>query len=60
MSKKKDLGPWHIVSRSLGTFAGPFSTELDCVMARNIAGPDWANGIDMDKATFDTWLMEKR
>lgn len=57
MSKKKN--PWHIVSRTRGTFTGPFSTELDCVLARYIAGPDWANGIDMDKATFDVWLKKQ-
>jgi hypothetical protein len=57
VSKKKTPDPWHIVSRTLGKFAGPFSTELDCVFARSIATPDWSTGTDMDKARFDAWLL---
>jgi hypothetical protein len=57
---KKDIGPWHIVSRTLGKFAGPFSTQMDCMMARTIATPDWATGIEMNKADFDKWLKGPR
>lgn len=49
-------GPWHIVNRVDGKHAGPFTTELDCVMARSIGRPSWANAIDMDAATFERHL----
>lgn len=51
-----NTGPWHIVSRVTGKHLGPFSTEMDCVLARAMGHPDWASGIDMDRATFDRHL----
>lgn len=54
--KQNDPGPWHIVSRVSGKHAGPFTAELDCVMARSIATPDWSTGIAMDRETFDRHL----
>lgn len=62
MTKKDEnthgKGPWHIVNRMSGKHIGPFTTELDCWFARSIATPDWATGIDMDKATFDEHLAD--
>jgi hypothetical protein len=58
-TKKKPArnpGPWHIVNRLTGKHHGPFSSELDCVMARAIATPDWSTGIDMDREAFDRHL----
>jgi hypothetical protein len=49
-------GPWHIVSRVTGLHMGPFSTELDCAMARTIATLEWKTAIDMDRETFDRHL----
>jgi hypothetical protein len=54
--EQKNRGPWHIVSRVTGKHHGPFNTELDCVMARAIATPDWSTGIDMDSEAFDRHL----
>jgi len=59
MAKKKQAdnrGPWHIVNRMTGKHHGPFSTEWDCAMARAIATPDWATGIDMDNEAFTRHL----
>jgi hypothetical protein len=53
-------GPWHIVSRSTGLHVGPFTTELDCVMARSIARNDWQDGMDMDREAFDKHLWDDR
>lgn len=59
-SPRSDRGPWHIVSRVSGKHIGPFSTELDCSLARAIATPDWATGIDMDRDAFDRHLAAGR
>lgn len=45
-------GPWHIVSRVSGKHLGPFSTALDCALARSVAGPEWVSGTDMDRVAF--------
>lgn len=51
-----DRGPWHLVSRSTGRHAGPFSTELDCVFARSIAREEFTNSVAMDDSTFTAHL----
>lgn len=57
MAEKR--GPWHIVSRHTGRHAGPFTTELDCAMARSIATDEWRDGIDMDDKAFTMHLAEQ-
>jgi hypothetical protein len=54
MAEKR--GPWHIVSRTSGKHAGPFTTELDCVMARSIARDEFRDGTDMDDYQFNLHL----
>jgi hypothetical protein len=51
---------WHIVNRLTGQHIGPFSTELDCALARSIAGPGWANGIDMNRKAFNKHLKQQQ
>lgn len=51
-----DRGPWHLVSRMTGRHHGPFTTEVDCVMARAVATPDWSTARALDRVAFEAWL----
>lgn len=58
--KMKDTdGPWHIVARLSKRHAGPFTTEVDAAMARQIAGAEFRDGTLMDAAQFIRWRADR-
>lgn len=53
--------PYHIVNALSHKHLGPFSSELDCVLARTIDvfGLGWLTAEVMDKDQFDAHLDRK-
>lgn len=51
-------GPYHIVNTFSGKHVGPFTTELDCLMAKSIATPDWTNGKVLNQKDFEEHMRE--
>lgn len=56
--KKERRGPFHIVNALTGKHIGPFTTETDCILARNMASlsSGWATGKIMDDNEFEQHL----
>ena len=62
MNKKESLsyppgGPWHIVNKIVGKHLGPFSTQLDGILARTLADDmSWRTAEVMNHKKFQDWL----
>lgn len=56
---KKSKGPYHLVNHTIDRHLGPFTEELDCLMVKQIAPPNWANAAIMDHKAFRKWLDKK-
>ena len=54
------IPPFHLVSSMSGKHVGPFSAYTDALLARHIAGPEFARAEVMDNTAFEKHLAVKR
>lgn len=48
--------PYHLINSRNGKHLGPFSTETDVALARNVSTGGWETGIVMNREEFTEWL----